>query len=203
MQLGMVSLRPAWSTDQVLRQPELHSKIMVSQTHKSILQINTFLSIGQNRAQAFYIQTFRKLELNTDYPIQGTNAHLAKMFFMAIRYWYLTHNLTHQTYKGSVFCSGQRTINQNNSYRLTHIRSQRNVSCEGGSTLGSCSANAHHYIIQVGLKLQVILLPQPPESWDYRHMPLHLISSMSSTSRLGTVRWLNGSVDKRICFQAL
>ncbi|EHB07938.1 hypothetical protein GW7_16975, partial [Heterocephalus glaber] len=29
-----------------------------------------------------------------------------------------------------------------------------------------------HYVVQAGLKLTVILLPQPPKCWDYRHSPL-------------------------------
>lgn len=28
-----------------------------------------------------------------------------------------------------------------------------------------------HYVTQAGLKLTVILLPQSPEYWDYRHAP--------------------------------
>lgn len=30
-----------------------------------------------------------------------------------------------------------------------------------------------HYIVQVELELVVILLPLPPEWWDYRHVPPH------------------------------
>jgi hypothetical protein len=34
------------------------------------------------------------------------------------------------------------------------------------------------YVTQIGLEF-VVLLPQPPEGWDYRCVPLHLADNMS------------------------